>query len=197
MPSSKTKNKELVTTPKSRIIPQYFTREEIHQILSSDLKQKKPIIYFLIDFFWRTGVRVSEATAIVVDDIDFKDYTIRIRSLRRRNTHVRFIPFTADFANEIATVIRRRQLTLSDKLFPISRKTAYNWVVSACRNANFIDDRAHPQTLRHSFAVNLLSQGMPLTFIQECLGHQDLAETLVYTWIVNLNPRKLFNSLQF
>jgi len=178
-------------------LPRYFTREEVRRILSHCSEHHKTDIYFLISFLWCTGVRVSEATAIKTDDINLADRTVRVHSLRRRDGHIRCIPIKADFAAEISVWIQRKHLKAGDRLFPVTRKTAYNWVVWACRESGFLDGRTHPQIFRHSFAVNLLTQGMPVTVVQECLGHRDLSETLIYTKIVDFNPLKLFDHLEF
>lgn len=178
-------------------LPRYFTREEIHRILTCCFENRKTDIYFLISFLWCTGVRVSEATSLRVEDVDLVDRVVEVRSLRRRDGHVRYIPIKADFAAEITVWLQRKQLKAGDRLFPITRKTAYNWVVWACRESGFNDDRTHPQAFRHSFAVNLLAQGIPITLVQECLGHRDLSETLIYAKIVDSNPRMLFNHVKF
>ncbi len=178
-------------------LPRYLTREEVHSILTHCFERRKTDIYFLISFLWCTGVRISEATAIQVEDVNLADRTVRVRSLRRRDGHIRCIPIKADFAAEITVWMQRKKLQAGDRLFPVTRKTAYNWVVWACRESGLSDGRTHPQVFRHSFAVNLLAQGVPVTFVQECLGHRDLSETLVYTRIVDFNPLTLFNHLKF
>jgi site-specific recombinase XerC len=39
----------------------------------------------------------------------------------------------------------------------------------------------HPHTLRHSWARNALSAGVPINVVQSALGHADLATTMIYT----------------
>ena len=168
-----------------RTLPKYFTQTEMRNILSTELRQKDYSSWFLIYFLSRSGCRISEALSLTVASIDFANRLLHCLTLKRRTYQERTIPLTGETAGVIAEYIAIHSLQRHSRLFPFTRKTAYLKVQFACQYAGFNDDeRSHPHSFRHTFAVNAIMNGVPLPVLQNWLGHRDIANTLIYTQVL-------------
>jgi integrase/recombinase XerD len=177
-------------------LPKYFNQDEVKQILSDELREKDYKAWFLCLFLWQTGMRVSEALSVKVEDIDLMGRALKVSTLKRQN-HIRVIPLQNGFIGEISLWINQQNLKRKDKLFSYNRITAFNKVRKACNLAGLNDDRDHPHTFRHSFAINCIMQSVPVTVLREWLGHRDITKTLIYTQILAQDSRVFMENVRF
>ena len=57
-----------------------------------------------------------------------------------------------------------------------------------------VTKRAHAHALRHTFAVELAREGVPMPLIQQLLGHSSLAVTSVY--LASLSPEEALDAVR-
>lgn len=182
-------NKKAIALAINGKVPKYFTLDEVRQILNPIQKQENYKPWFFFFFLVRTGARVSEALKVRVSDIDFSNKVIQIQTMKRPGNPVRSVPIKDDFVGAIGEYIAREGLLRESRLFKFHRVTAYLYVRNLCHAAGITDDRAHPHTCRHTFAIVNLAQGVPVTVVQEWLGHANILNTLIYTRILAQHSR--------
>jgi len=71
------------------------------------------------------------------------------------------------------------------KIWNFCSQTGYRYIKKVMDNANIFGSMSCPKGLRHSFAVNALQKGVPLTTLQKWMGHSSLEITSIYLQIIN------------
>jgi|GraSoi2013_115cm_1033766.scaffolds.fasta_scaffold28923_2 integrase/recombinase XerD len=131
------------------------------------------------------GLRISEAVAVRVSDIDSQRMLIRIAEGKGRKD--RYVMLS----QRLLAVLRCywRAARPSDWLFPSWRLNSHLTVSAlsqACRDASQrcgLTKRITAHTLRHSFATHLLESGTDTRVIQVLLGHSRIDTTARYTQV--------------
>ena len=183
---------ELLAGPKvRRQLPGTLTAEEMERILAAAgggtpmaLRDRA-----ILELFYSSGLRVSELSALLLQQINLKDGFVRVFGKGAKERVVPLGRAAAEAIDRYLTSARshfvkpRRtgsQCFLSNRGTAISRKTVWVLVQSYTRKAG-ITKRVKPHLLRHSFATHLLSGGADLRAIQEMLGHANIGTTQIYT----------------
>lgn len=129
------------------------------------------------------GLRISEAVAIRVSDIDSKRDLIRIVEGKGRKD--RYVMLS----DRLLAVLRRywRAARPGEWMFPSWRTHQHlsaGALSQACRDASQqcgLTKRVTAHTLRHSFATHLLENGTDTRVIQALPGHNRIETTARYT----------------
>lgn len=141
-------------------------------------------------------MRVSELLALTPASIDFAAEALRVVTLKRRD-HVRAMPLRGALLGELARHIAGRGVAPDVRLFPITRQRVFQIVRGAAKKANLALDRAHPHTLRHSFAIACVLARVPVLVLAEWLGHASIEATLVYTKVLCADSRRYLGDVDF
>lgn len=140
----------------------------------------------MLELMYSSGLRLSELTALDIDDVDVQDATVRVTGKGNKD---RIVPVGKYALKALATWREsRRQLVPDDEkaLFVsnrgrrISKRSVQSRVAHWARTQG-IDARVFPHLFRHSFATHLLESSHDLRGVQELLGHANIATTQVYT----------------
>ena len=130
------------------------------------------------------GLRVSEAVALKVADIDSQRMLLRIEQGKgQKDRYAMLSPRLVDVLRRYYRAVRPQ----GEYLFPSWRQEHHLSTGSlqlACREAALragIAKRVTVHTLRHSFATHLLENGTDIRVIQVLLGHSRIDTTARYT----------------
>jgi integrase/recombinase XerC len=148
----------------------------------------------ILELLYATGMRVSELVGLNIEDVDFRNDSIRVRGKGRKE---RIVPFGSKAKEAMQAYLGVRGELLIEaseeqrdpKIFffnyqgtRITTRSVGRMIdkyVNECAMAHDIS----PHSLRHSVATHLLSAGADLRAIQELLGHARLSTTQIYTQV--------------
>lgn len=142
----------------------------------------------LIVVLWRGGLRIGEALALRLADVDLEARSIAV--LHGKGDRRRVVGIDARAVEVVgAWVERRRRLGIRrGPLFgtisggpgqwgkPMSDAYVRATLAGYGRRAG-IEKRVHAHGLRHTFAAELAAEGVPMNVIRRALGHSSLATT--------------------
>ena len=145
----------------------------------------------VLEFLYATGARVSEASGLQLDDLDFASAQVRIMGKGRKE---RIVPLHDKASTALRVYLREgrprlireakptKSVFISARGNPMSAdaiRTMFKKTLSAAG----IDGGYSPHDMRHTFASDLLEGGADLRSVQEMLGHASLSTTQVYTHV--------------
>ena len=155
------------------------------------------------------GLRVGETVNLYPADIDFAEGTVRVND--GKGGVDRIVPVDGEtLAHLRAWSEKRKGLGVNGRqpffcrirtnagATPlaagegITTRTVGALVHRLAREAG-LEKNVHPHVLRHTYACRLLDRGLPITDVQQALGHTNLATTLIY---LHANPVGLKQRVQ-
>jgi site-specific recombinase XerD len=160
-------------------LPVVLSPEEVTRFLSSVVNLKHRTI---LTTLYAAGLRISEATHLLVTDVDSQRMMLRIEQGKcRKDRYVMLSPRLLEALRAYWTVVRPKLWLFPGDIpgRPITRDA----VGQACEKAHRASGIAKPITphsLRHAFATHLLESGTDVRTIQLLLGHRSLATTARY-----------------
>jgi len=131
-----------------------------------------------------TGARMGEVLSIDDrTDIDFRNAEVKLVTLKRHNSRkrnsTRIVPVPASVISEIATYLAEFP-EQRGRVFKLDQGNFRRVFYERAKAAGIPKDLAHPHILRHTRAIELLRAGVPVTIVQDLLGHSALTTTAVY-----------------
>ncbi|QIK64087.1 site-specific tyrosine recombinase XerD [Leucobacter viscericola] len=199
-----------VRTPKrAQRLPKALPIEEVEALLAA-AGGEDPVALrdrALLELLYASGARVSEVTALDVDDLlaapDHDDawgdpeHALEEGGFLRvtgKGAKQRIVPYGSYAGRALAAYLVRARpamvahgrgtpaLFVGPRGARLSRQSAWLVIRAAAERAG-ITAEVSPHTLRHSFATHLLAGGADVRTVQELLGHASVTTTQIYTQV--------------
>lgn len=182
---------ELVSIPREkRGLPEPVQREVLNEIFDCP-HDGSPISLrdrAILELFYGTGLRLSEAMNLNIDDIQNKF----IKVLGKGNKE-RISPLTNHANDSINKYLKVRFQLVGNNSDEKALFVSYRGNRMTSRDISRRIERLlkqslninkhNPHAIRHSFATHLLEGGSDIRLIQELLGHSSLKTTQIYTHV--------------
>ena len=145
----------------------------------------------MLRLLYATGMRVSEMMSLNVEDVDLASDYVRCLGKAGRERHIPYDQRTHQVLDEYLQsarpILTRHHETpalfVNHRGERLTRQGFWLILKGHARSAG-LPGSITPHTLRHSFAIHLLSNNANLRDVQELLGHANIATTQIYTQMV-------------
>jgi integrase/recombinase XerD len=188
---------KLLKTEKDKIIA--FDETQVKALLNQPNQSLYAGLrdYVLMLLLLDTGLRISEALGLTVNDIDFKTNSVTVPARLSKNGKSRVIPMSVITARALL-----RLKTHTERVLPEEKHlflTQYgNLLTPACfrkqltkyaRRAGVTDVRVSPHTFRHTMSKFYILRGGDAFTLQRILGHSSLDMVRVYIQMFDSDVR--------
>lgn len=179
IPKNPCSNIKPIKCPNKQRYP--FSSVEVDSMRSAcKTKRERALIEVLIS----SGVRVSELTALKLDDIDFARMKLYVRHGKGDKERTTYISEVA--RTHLSAYLKESDIT-SGLIFP--NRTGGEMTANGLRKilkklaqrANV--ENVHPHRFRRTFATGLADRGMPVQEIMRLLGHTNINTTMEYVYM--------------
>lgn len=189
---------ENLLTPKGwKRIPRIIGIEEVSDLLKKPEGNKLSLRdRAMLEIIYSSGLRVSEAINIKMNDISFEAGFITIKG---KGSKERVVPINETTLSTIVQYIEESRPEILRKrvsqfLFlakggkPMTRQRLWQIIKTYSKGLSI---QISPHTLRHCFASHLLDGGADLRALQKMLGHTDISTTQIYTKVTPERLKKI------
>ena len=174
-----------------KTLPVVLSPDEVQEVLAAIEPLRFRVLFITA---YATGLRISEACSLKIEDIDSRRGVIRIRDGKRgRDRYVML-------GDQLLVLLRAyfaKERPRGPWLFPYhdagTHIPTYQSRRILKRSLAKIDfkKRVTPHTFRHCFATHLLEAGTDLRILQSLLGHSSIRTTALYTHVTTRCVRSL------
>lgn len=178
-----------------RRLPKILREEELKVFFNACENYKYKTIFMMI---YGSGLRISEATNIRVEDIDSKNMRLFVRNGKGERERYTVLPEASlEMLRKCYQMYQPKHkdgyMFLNREGNPLKVERLRVFFRRYRRKAG-ISEEFIVHSLRHSFATKLVEEGVPLVQVKELLGHSCIRSTMTYVHVAN-NMQKVKSPL--
>jgi integrase/recombinase XerD len=170
--------------------PRLLAQDEVNTLIDATSTVSQPRSSrdrALLEVVYSTGMRVSEAINLHMEDVDLQANEVRCMGRGNRQRKAPLLPRAVDALREYLANARMELMgnVSTDYVFlnpqgtRLTRQAVWLMTRQYAKVAG-IEGDVTPHTLRHSRAAHMLGNGEDVRRVQEWLGHANLATTQMY-----------------
>lgn len=179
---------------KEKRLPNFINYSEYINLLATVEKEENEFLkarnLLLLEILFDTGLRVSEAVNIEINNINKKEQSIKVLGKGNKERIVYYGDYAKNYLEDYLNL--RRNINIVDKEYLFLNKNytrltrrGVEYLISDISKKALLRQKISPHTLRHSFATEMLNNGCDIRSVQELLGHKSLSTTGIYTHVTN------------
>lgn len=179
---------------KEKRLPNFINYSEYMNLLATVEKEENEFLkarnLLLLEILFDTGLRVSEAVNIEINNINKKEQSIKVLGKGNKERIVYYGDYAKNYLEDYLNL--RRNINIVDKEYLFLNKNytrltrrGVEYLISDISKKALLRQKISPHTLRHSFATEMLNNGCDIRSVQELLGHKSLSTTGIYTHVTN------------
>jgi type 1 fimbriae regulatory protein FimB len=165
----------------------HLTGREVERLIEATKGRRNEVRdRCLLLLMFRHGLRVSEACAMKLDQVDTESRVLHVARLKGGLSTTQ--PLRSDELRAISAWLKERaRIKPMSKAFFVSEqrkqmhRSTVNLLLITYSKAASLPLLAHPHMLRHACGFALADQGADTRLIQDYLGHRNIQHTVKYT----------------
>ncbi|MGD9488197.1 MAG: tyrosine recombinase XerC [Calditrichaceae bacterium] len=181
-------------------LPEYMTEDEVTRLMqqpdSATFEGVRDLT--ILEFFYGTGMRLTELINLKVTDVYMNENLIRIIGKGNKERVVpigsvavkileKYLTFRTQFA--LKDVDNLFVLNSGKKMYPMAVQRIVKKYLAFVSNS----PQKSPHVLRHSYATHLLNAGANIRVVKDLLGHESLSTTQIYTHMSIEHLKEIYN----
>lgn len=179
--------KQLPMYRKRRKMKDVITKEELSTFFNACDNYMYKTIFMMI---YGSGLRISEAVNLKIEDIDSKKMRILVRAGKGGKERYTVLPKTTlEMLRKYYKMYKPKHkdgyifLNREGKILKVERTRVF---FRRYRKEAKIDEKFVVHSLRHSFATDLIERGATILEVKELMGHSNIRSTMEYIHVAKL-----------